>query len=102
MKITIKIFMPLEVQPEAVYGAEDWLFWQNDVYLDSLFGDYLTDNGESPSLGAIWISNGNVTTADTFTIKVGEVETVYVITDYKVICQDGVWGWLTEAEEAQL
>jgi hypothetical protein len=101
---TIKIFTPLEKQPEPVYGSEDlWLSWNGEVYTVDWFGEWLTDNAASPPLGAVWIDNDGVQTADTLSLNVdfAEVAIPFVITDAKVICQDGVWGWVTEATEVQ-
>jgi hypothetical protein len=97
--ITMKIFTPLEVQPEPVFGAEDfWLSWKDDVYTIDWFPEWMLDNAETTPLGAIWINDDNTETADTFTVKTGETETVFAITDYRVVCQVGVWGWEIEAK----
>ena len=101
--ITIKVFTPLEVQPVPVDGAEYWVNWQGRIEMADYFGEWLTDNAASPPLGAVWIDNDNIQTADTLSLNVdsAEITIPFVITDAKVICQDGVWGWMTEATEAQ-
>jgi hypothetical protein len=103
-KVTIKIFMPLEVQPEPVYGAEDlWLSWQDDDILIDNFGWYVGDKVEHPPIGGVYTDG----TADELGLYVNSADSCLVdipffVTSAKVVCQNGVWGWLTEAEEAQL
>jgi hypothetical protein len=101
--ITIKVFMPLGEQPEPVYGAEElWLSWQDDVIIKDNFGWYVEDKAEHPPLGGTYTDG----TADELKLYVNSadsclVDIPFVITDTKVVCQDGVWGWMTEATEAQ-
>jgi len=103
-KATIKIFMPLEVQPVPVEGAEYWVNWQGRIEMADYFGEWLTDSAFMAPFGAVWVDNDGVETADTLRLNVDSAEIVvpFFVTSAKVVCQDGVWGWLTEAEEAQL
>jgi hypothetical protein len=103
----IKIFYPLEEQPKVVDGAENWLIWRGEsiaedplanVYETDYFADWMIDSGKNSPLGAIWVDNDGIETADRFTIKAGDIKTVFTITDYRVVCQSGVWGWEVEAE----
>ena len=98
--ITMKIFTPLTEQPEPVYGAEElWLSWKDDVIIKDNFGWYVEDKVEHPPLGGTYTDDS----CDALSLNVdfAEVTIPFVITNARVICQDGVWGWVTEATEAQ-
>ena len=94
----------MEVQPVPVDGAEYWVNWQGRIEMADYFGEWLTDNEASATpLGAVWIDNDGIQTADMLSLNVdfAEVTIPFAITDAKVICQDGVWGWMTEATGVQ-
>ena len=106
----ITVFYPLEEQPVPLEGAEDlWLGWFGKSPSDDPLGnfhdidsfpDIVMDSGYPCPLGDILVdyANGRKETRDTFTIKAGKAETVFSMTDYRVICKDGIWGWEVEAE----
>jgi hypothetical protein len=101
MMTKITVFYPLEKQPEPLAGAEDLLLcWAGDTFTLDWFAEHLTDNGHDSPLGSIWENlSEKTTTPDTFEIVTRFGTIKYSITDYKVVCQDGVWGWLVEAED---
>jgi hypothetical protein len=100
-KATIKVFTPLEVQPEVIENTDGlWLWWQDDAIIKDNFGWYVEDNALMVPFGTTY-TDGR---ADTLRLNVDSTEVVvpFFVTSAKVVCQDGVWGWMTEAKEAQL
>ena len=97
----ITVFYPLEKQPVPLDGAEDlWLCWAGDTFTLDWFAGHIMDNATESPLGDIWENLSEKTvTSDKFDITTKFGTTKFSITDCKVVCQDGIWGWLVEAED---